>query len=411
MDSESLPHLAGIVIGVIVGISLIAFLATLGSWLYKQRYHKHEHTEITSITSSSFDDKPLGFFGRLKKRGGRHMDDMSELGFGLGRVDFFGQPNSADDTHRARLALCPENAVREGEQGAPPVPNPFADHAGRGFADSAYPTVRPLPAHLQAPGTDERAGSLTLLPYQHLGPARALGGTSATPLMVANLVPGDVSGDEGGQARHDSLGTPRPGTSAPRFMGLAEGNGLAVPWAPLSVRREPGHDDTGDAGERDVGFEPLALSRTSTLSLALSRTFSRRLGHSLSKAAEWREGGTRPPAGTFRATWDAQGDRPTETDTWAATLRNNFYSALSAVGGSMQRRGSGSAEVALPGPGGSLPSPHAVAAAPSRRSSVRFPFMGQARKDDEVEDILTPPPARVAAMRVGRSKGSLIRRP
>ena len=77
----------------------------------------------------------------------------------------------------------------------------------------------------------------------------------------------------------------------------------------------------------------------------------------------------------------------------------------------MQRWGSGSAEVALPGPSSSLPSPHAVAAAPSWRSSVRFPFMGQAHKDNEVEDILMLPPVRVAAMQVGRLKGSLIRGP
>ena len=77
----------------------------------------------------------------------------------------------------------------------------------------------------------------------------------------------------------------------------------------------------------------------------------------------------------------------------------------------MQRLGSGSTEVALPGPGGSLPSPHVVVAVLSWRSSVRFPFMGQAHKDNEVEDILMLPPVRVAAMQVGRSKGSLIRGP
>ena len=84
---------------------------------------------------------------------------------------------------------------------------------------------------------------------------------------------------------------------------------------------------------------------------------------------------------------------------------------MAEVGGSMQRWGSGSAEVTLPGPGGLLPSPHTVAAAPSWRSSVWFPFMGQACKDNEVEDILMLPLAWVAAMRVGRSKGSLIRGP
>ena len=84
---------------------------------------------------------------------------------------------------------------------------------------------------------------------------------------------------------------------------------------------------------------------------------------------------------------------------------------MAEVGGSMQCWGSWSTEVTLPGPGGSLPSPHAVAAAPSWRSSVQFPFMGQAHKNNEVEYILMPPPAQVAAMRVGRSKGSLIRGP
>ena len=77
----------------------------------------------------------------------------------------------------------------------------------------------------------------------------------------------------------------------------------------------------------------------------------------------------------------------------------------------MQRWGSGSTEVALPGPGGSLPSPHAVVAALSWHSSMRFPFMGQVHKDNEVEDILMLPPVWVATMRVGRSKGSLIHGP
>ena len=430
-DSENLPRVAEVVIGVVGAISLIAFLATLGSWIYKQHHRKTEHAEIISITS--FNDTPhRGFFGCLTHRRSKATDDMSELGFGLGRVAFFSDPNSSIEHHHVGLTLDAENTIQgdkkkingtDGDACSPPQ-NPFDDHFS---VDRTLSMVRPFPGHLQNDMEMTIARSVSVFPYQHLASANALGGLNVTPLTVANFVPGDTSGDEGKHSavlpsyviRQPSVGTPRIGASIPRFMSLVEDDALAVPWAPLDIRRNELRSlhekqdlrDLGDeeeAREQDTGHRPLQISRTATFTLEVSKTLSRRLGHSLSKSSDWRIGVTRPPTGTFRVAWDAHNKADgavvsTGTEKhWATTLKNNLFSAWNAVGSSMHVNNSGNRNV----------DPDNIPTNPGQSSPTLgfIPYNGQIESaSDPLEDILTPPPAKIAAMRLERTKGSIIR--
>ena len=428
-DFEGLPRVAEIVIGLVGAISLIAFLATLGSWVYKQRHRDTEHAEITSITS--FDNSPRsGFFGCLKKRSKRHTDDMSELGFGLGRITFFSDPTPGEQHHRIGLTRGAEHAMLEGgnrSKDAPPSPqDPFSDKFGVGLVDHGSSTVRPLPTYFHESGAVDGTSSISISPYQLLAQS-SLGVLNTMPLTVTNFAPGDTNNNEGRHitaflapssvTRYPSVGTPRIGVSDPRFMSLVEDEGLAVPWAPLNIRRdglksirEDRDTDLRDPEndqEQNTGVERLQISRASTLSLGMSRTFSQRLEHSLSKTVEWRDCVTRPPPGTFRAAWDEQrsADDITMNATdknWATTLKNNFYSALNAVGSSIHATSTGSSHVDLENaPENPTQSIH---------DKTIVPYNGYAETTkDPLEDTLTPLPAKVAAVRLGRTKGSILR--
>ncbi|KAF8591659.1 hypothetical protein K439DRAFT_779175 [Ramaria rubella] len=430
-DPESLPRLAEIVIGVVAAVSLIAFLSTLGSWYYKQRQRKHEDADIISL--ASFHSGPSkGFFGCFKKRREIHRDDISELGFGLGHVTFFGDPNSGDEHHRVGLTIGPENVIREdkNDETGFASQNPFSDRFGIGPIDGGYL----LPAHGNA------SSAATSSPYQHLAPAKPLGGSSVVPLTVANSAPGDTSGDEEWQnkvgpappppVRHPSVGTPQIGVSDPRFMGVIEDGALAVPWGPLAIRRngpQPPNEiydtrtdnDTEMLWNRDLGFKPLELSHAPTLYAGSSRTFSQRLDLSLSKPTDWRDGATNPPAGTFRAARDAEMNaksaEPTSMSSgnWATTLKNNFYNALNAVGGSIHANNNSNRSADPEAAISNRPTPNLLTSnhsTQSRRSSIPFPSHDDVQTlRDPLEDILTPPPARVATVRLGRTKGSILR--
>ena len=423
-DVASLPRVAEIVLGVVGAISLIAFLATLGSWIYKQCHRsRRQHAEIISI--ASFNDPPSrGFLGCLKKRNDKHTDDMSELGFGLGRVTFFGKPNSGDEHHHVGLESGAENVVLENEDETNqtfPVPsNPFADQSDDGFVRRAPTMIR----RRQDDEATDAASSVSIFPYQHLASANALGGASATPLKVTNIVPGDTNGNEDGGhetalrapvTRYPSVGTPRIGVSTPRFMSLVEDEALSVPWAPLDIRRSElrsvdenkASSDLGDE-ERDAGFRQVQLSRTETLTLAVSKSFSQRLGRSFSKTTNSRNVLTRPPPGTFEVARERDNTECPLTASrterhWTTTLKNNFYSAWNAVGSSIHgASGPGSHNVDLEAPPADTTQSIPELTVVPYRSEVKAVM-------DPLEDILTPAPVRVVSVRLGRTKGSIIR--